>query len=486
MIEEHIKIHDKFSVEMKVGFSTHQEFDENEFSMDMWMFIPNSLDINRHTYSKSDFYRDMKSNIRLITPVYLMQDIANPEAKPLRLLRESFQRVAQNPVKSNVLDYEMHIKMFQSILKSALRDESLHIKHCESDVDCCSLLESHIDYISRIVAEYRNLQSLISVPTIGKTAFEYSLFGDEFMSNTIELHFLRLLKVLKEKYPALFDKKKVSLLSIIHAERRYKTEKGFPLINENDPDNNRNIINRLGTLRKYMESHLFLNLKVKEDGAFVRQFYYSLAAGISMIFATVIAFSFQQKYGNFTMPLFFALVVGYMLKDRIKELSRFYFSHKLDSKYFDNKTDIKFNDFPIGWYKESQSFIKDHQTPSEVKQLRNRSAILEAGNQINDEKIILYRLRMLLDRKRINTSNIYPVTGVNNILRFNLMQFSRMMDDPHIPLYVPDDEDGCKIVNGEKIYYLNLILRYRYLDKLELKRYRILFNREGILSLDRF
>ena len=37
-----------------------------------------------------------------------------------------------------------------------------------------------------------------------------------------------------------------------------------------------------------------------------------------MIFATGIAFAFQQKYGNFTIPLFVALVISYMLKDRIK------------------------------------------------------------------------------------------------------------------------------------------------------------------------
>ena len=34
---------------------------------------------------------------------------------------------------------------------------------------------------------------------------------------------------------------------------------------------------------------------------------HSIAAGMAMIFATAIAFAFQQKYGNFTMPLFIAL-----------------------------------------------------------------------------------------------------------------------------------------------------------------------------------
>ena len=63
MIEEHVKAHDKFSLELKVGFIAHKEQKTNDFAMNIWMFIPNSLDINRFTYSKTNFYRDLKSNI---------------------------------------------------------------------------------------------------------------------------------------------------------------------------------------------------------------------------------------------------------------------------------------------------------------------------------------------------------------------------------------------------------------------------------------
>lgn len=62
-----------------------------------------------------------------------------------------------------------------------------------------------------------------------------------------------------------------------------------------------------------------------------------LAAGLSMVFATVVSFSFQQTYGNFTMPLFIALVVSYMFKDRIKDLMHYWFANKLGSKFYDYK-----------------------------------------------------------------------------------------------------------------------------------------------------
>ncbi len=486
MIEELVKIHDKFSLELKVGFTARKKREVNDFSLDMWVFIPNSLDINRYTYSKMDFYRDVKSNVRLITPVYLLRDIANPEELPLKLLIKSFNEVASNPTRTNINDYESHIKMFQSIVKSSLRDDILHIKNCESEYERDFLVSSYIRNTYAVAEGYRNLIEIIHVPTIEKNIFEYYLFGDEFMSNLIELHTFKLLKILDEIHDDLYEKKKVDLLKLINYEIEYKKSKKFPIVEKNSQDKNRAAVSRFGALKKYIESQLFLHIKKREDGAFVKQIYYSVAAGISMIFATVVAFSFQMKYGNFTLPLFIALVVGYMLKDRIKELSRHYFSHKLDSKYFDNKTNISFNGMPIGWYKESQSFVKESQTPREIMQLRNRSDILEAENRINDEKIILYRLRMQLSRKEINSSNRYPVDGVNNILRFNISEFIRKMDNPHVPLYITDDETDYKIIDGEKIYYLNFILRYQYLDQLELKRYRIILNREGIKGLERF
>ncbi len=487
MIEDLVKIHDQFSLEFKIGFTAKKSQEENIFSANMWVYIPNSLDINRYTYSKSDFYRDVKSYIRLITPIYLLRDMVNPEELPFRLLQEAFVKVAGNPNRTNLMDYENHIKMFQSIMKSALRSEILHIQNCQSEEDKIYLLTTYVKNCRAASKLYRSLRQIINIPTITKDQFEYFLFGDEFMSNLIELHTFKILKDLDSKDKEAYEKEKKELLDLIDYEIQYKQEKGYAIIDKNSRDKNKDVVFRFGALKKYIESQLFLKIKKKEDGAVVKQFYYSVAAGISMIFATIIAFVFQIKYGNFTLPLFIAMVVAYMLKDRIKELSRFYFSHKLNSKYFDNRVDMKINDDDIvGVYKESQTFVSEDKIPREVVQLRNRSAILEAENRINDEKIILYRIQMALDSKIINHSNRYPISGVNDIIRFNISQFIHKMDNVEVPIYITDDETDYKIILGEKVYYLNFILRFEYADQLEYKRYRVMFNRNGIKEIELF
>ncbi len=69
MIDIKAKIHDKFSVEFKVGFVADGERG-NDFAINTWIFLPNSLDINPATYGSEDFYRDVKSNVRFITPIF--------------------------------------------------------------------------------------------------------------------------------------------------------------------------------------------------------------------------------------------------------------------------------------------------------------------------------------------------------------------------------------------------------------------------------
>ena len=101
MIEIQVKIHDKFSLEFKVGFLTWgDDLSENTFRMNTWIFVPNSLDINPATYTKTQFYRDVNTNTRLITPIFPLGEIASGEAVPLRRLRDAFGSLAESPAKA--------------------------------------------------------------------------------------------------------------------------------------------------------------------------------------------------------------------------------------------------------------------------------------------------------------------------------------------------------------------------------------------------
>lgn len=484
MIEESVKIHDKFSLEIKLGFNARKKQKVSDFILNTWLFIPNSLDINPLTYEKKDFYRDLKSNIRLITPVYLLRDIAGNKNSPFSNLEKSFECLASNPSRSNTVNYEYHIKMFLSILKSALRDDIDHIIRNDIVDDKLFLLNSYIENVEIITTKYRNLRRIINVSTITKELFNFYHFGDEFMSNVIEQHTFKLLSNLEKGKPKDFVSLKKKLLHVIHSEIEYKREKGFPVVEKKEANRNRELIFRLGLLKKFAENELFLTANKKKDGVLVEQLYYSIAAGISMVFATAIAFSFQIKYGNFTMPFFVALVVSYMLKDRIKDLGRYYFAYKLGRRYFDHKTKISLKEKEVGWSKEAMDFISEEKVPVEVIKIRNRSAILEANNRSFSERIILYRKLVRIFRPKLDESIQYSTSGINDIIRFNISNFITKMDNPDFPLFITDD-DEVKVIKGERAYYLNLIMQMKNEEQLIYKRYRIVLNREGIIDIER-
>ena len=485
MIEDQVKIHDKFSVEIKLGFNARRKPAVSDFAVNTWIFVPNSLDINRSTYEKSDFYRDLKSNIRLITPVYLLRDIARRDVEPFVLLEKSFADLASNPTRTKTAAYEYHIRMFVSIVKSALRNEIQHIQANGNDADFQFLIQELTGNIETIGANYRNLRRIINVPTVSRELMNYYHFGDEFLSNLFEQHAFKLLDGLgKSGQPD--ESTRLSLLELINTEVKYKREKGFPVVEKNSTDRNRELVFRLSLLKKYAENELFLNTNQRRDGIWIEQVYLSIAAGLSMIFATAVAFSFQQKYGNFTMPFFVALVVSYMLKDRIKEVTRYYFAHKLGRRFFDHRTDISLSEHRIGWSKESMVFTPEYKIPREVIKIRNRSAILEAENRNNREQIILYRKLVRLNRQSLNECSQYPTGGMNDIISFNVSNFIQKMDNPVVPLYAPGENGKIEIIKGEKMYYINLIMQLKSEDQSEYKRYRIVLNRKGIREIEKF
>jgi len=486
MIEENVKIHDLFSLEIKVGFVAQSTARLNDFAFNFWIFIPNGLDINRFTYTKDRFYRDLTTHIRLITPVYLLQNIAESSAPPLRSLEESFTRLALTPNRSSQANYEYQIKMFLSILKSSLRDGVNHAINSKLDDDRNELLQSYLTNVKKIADKYRALGRIINVPSVCNELVDYFLFGDEFMSNLIELHTFRLIQMLKKSHPDNYDRMKDSLISMANNEIAYKKEKGYLVVDNDNKKNNQELVFRLGMLKKYAESDLFLDVKKRKDGVWVEQILFSVAAGLSMIFATIVAFSFQLKFGSFTIPMFVALVVSYMLKDRIKELARFYFAHKLTKRYFDHKIRMSSHNQEIGWVRESMDFISEKNVPVEVLRKRDRSSILEANNRANNERIILYRTLVRLNKESIDANSEYPVAGVNEIFRLNISNYIQKMDNTDFPLFYPDRQEGFKIVNGEKIYYLNLILQAKVDDHWDYKRYRIIFNRKGIQEIETY
>ena len=131
MIEVKTKIHDNFSVEFKQSFVSGCNTGEKkkDFVVNTWIFVPSSLDINSATYGKQQFWRDIKSNLRLITPEVELRDVTGT---PLSYLKESIGRMENGISKTETDDFEYYMKMFCSISKSSMREGHAKVKKADS------------------------------------------------------------------------------------------------------------------------------------------------------------------------------------------------------------------------------------------------------------------------------------------------------------------------------------------------------------------
>lgn len=194
----------------------------------------------------------------------------------------------------------------------------------------------------------------------------------------------------------------------------------------------------------------------------------------------MISFFATLRFGNFTTDLFIILVFSYMFKDRIKDMMRYYFSSKLGKKYFDTKLKLSIRKQEIGWIKEAFDYIEENKLSEEVRNMRARSPLVEAENQVYDEKIMLYRKWVNLSKEEIEKYKEYRLSGINDITRINLLNFTQKMDNPHIPLYISDEERGYISIEGNKMYSLYFILHCKSDEDEYYKKYRVMFNRNGI------
>ena len=485
MISIQAKKHDNFSVEFKFGFNCTEDGIRDDFSVNAWIFVPNSLDINPENYGKKQFYRDIKSNVRLITPVYLLREMAQDDSLPLKSLRKALENTALRTKTADTDTCEYHLKMFAAIFKSSLRNQSSYLRGADSLTSAGHAVSDYAGSTRDILSKFRDLYHIIDVPIVPDKVRSYFRLCDEVMSHIVEMQTIRIIRKIdaRQDRDSLMDIRS-ELMELVMEERAYKVSRRYGVVSR-DQEQDRRLVYHHGMLKKFIESELYIRLEKKRDGVAVEQLYYSIAAGVAMIFATAVAWIMQVKYGNITWPLFIALVVSYMLKDRIKDLMRYYFAHKLGNKYYDKKASITIGKTRVGEIKEGFDFISASKTPAEVLKLRERSASVEEESRVFDEKVMLYRKRVAIDDAALSANDDYPMSGINEIMRLHLTRFTHKMDNPVVPIDSVDEQGNIVSVRVQKIYYVNVIFQVQHDGEVEYHHFRITMTRDGVLRVER-
>ncbi|OQA92484.1 MAG: hypothetical protein BWY26_00250 [Elusimicrobia bacterium ADurb.Bin231] len=484
MIQESVKVHDKYQFEIKLGYKVFESEQDTQYNIEIYFFFPGSLDINSHTYTKQDFYKDLRTYIRFKTPSVILRHFMDKDS-PFEKLKSCCERLLKEPESPAICKEYIHkIKMFCCILKSALRDHVKFVALSESPDSIKILINEYLSNLQKIRDGFRSLYGLMAMPNMPVQARSYFLFSDEYISHRIEQYSFSLLRILKKNTAEEDIKYTKQIYDLIEEEFKYREKNKFPSIPRETGDNEE-VVFRKSVLKRFIGSILFLKTRSEKEGFLLEQILFGVAAGLSMMFATAVAFFSQSKFGSISLPVFIVLIVSYIFKDRIKELLRMYFAKNLQKVFFDHKIILYTAEREkIGLVKEVFYFIKEKNIPKEIMRMRDRDHITEIENGLWGEKIAVYIEQVRLSAKKLkNIFKDYSIDSINDIMRFDISKFLSKMDNPQKAVFLFHRNEFKKIY-ADRVYHINMIIKYQMKNNMLYKKFRIVLNRDGIKRIE--
>lgn len=481
MIRSKIKIHDKFSVVIDVTYDKIFKKKKSKYTTITYLFIPDSLNINTKTYPATKFYNDVRLFLEYDSPNYTLDDINLGENYLLKNLLSNTGKYLKNTSDKNRSLFKNQVKMFAATFSSLLREETdAIIKKRNVSIEN---IEKFLDKIDLILSEYREVVSIVKDSHIEDKHKNVVFYADEHMSNVVELELMKLFNQLQKKEFKISSLDRI--VSIINAEQKYKKQKLYDSPKDKNI-NSEELLYKRNQLKKYIESVFFLDQDIRKDGAVFEQTLLALSAGLAMIFSTGIAFYYQQLYGNFTMPFFLALVVSYMLKDRIKGLISMLFVSKSSIFFYDFKIKVT-NSLgkKIGLFKENFAFVSIKKLGAKITKHRQKNLIVKVKTESLNEQVIQYKKKIVIYPKKFGDD--LPdenINGLTDVTRLNFHRFIQYMDDPKKDyILIKKGEVYNKVAN--KIYHINIIQKYYTEEGVEFSRYRVILNRNGIKRIEK-
>lgn len=469
MIEESLKIHGKHQFEVKQKVL----FDRNErvirYQIDTYFFLPVALQINRDNYSTKSFWRSLKNYMRLRPPNCQLAQLADGDA--LHALRAQLAMLAEQPV-IPVAQYENLLKRHVLTCARALRLHSKRIRHQQHDDG--DAVATTMASLAAALAAYRELRPY-SARIEAKIASQAFAYCDEYLSLITSYTLRKLL-------PHLGENARLPVVAVLEDEAQYRARHlpEYAALDQADDHDNERRLYRWSLLRKYVSSYLYFDIRRKKGNNILLHSLYGIAAAISMIFATAIAFSWQDRYGSLSMNLFIALVIGYIFKDRIKEIGREQL-YRLFRKWIpDHRLMIyRGEDTIVGICKESFHFMEESHLAPAIRELRAHAHWIKLVNDPRAENVLHYKKAVELR----NQPELFAATQhtIIDITRFSIADFLKQVDNLLEELPLADDDNGSM---GERVYHICMIRQVTLDGRTANELARIVINAEGIKRLE--
>ena len=485
MIKESVKKLGDYSLEIKFKYRPEPKtglLRIKKYNVDIYFFLPVSLGVNRKNYTKMDFYREINSYLKIDPPKVLLADLIKAEDQVSVLLKKAFQDY--NPDNEESFEnLDTLLKIYVNILKKAVKRELRGIRKVGDELEKNRLAQRFIKNFSLGLTKFRQIeQKYCNDDFDGSEAKRVFNYADEYISTLYSKYLYHIWQIVENlEMPESMETKK-QVTDEIYKEREYKKQQNYPIAeSKDDSKENEKFLFRWEMIKNFINNKLILTTRFDKDNKWLIQFYYSLAAGIAMIFATGIAFYYNQKFGNFTMRFFVVLVISYMFKDRIKDWIKDLINYLLKKETYDHTINIyDDNSHILGNIAQGFDFLPQRNLPDDILEVRNAKHMTDIEDN-SVERIMHYKSKI-----KLNTAKLYEfykgvkIRGINDVTYFNTSPLLMRMEEPETSILLMDDDKKFATFRSEKVYHFNMIIVHSDKQNKTIKRYRIVLNRNGI------
>lgn len=518
------RVHDRTQFESKFDFELADgtaKARQKSYEVDLYFFFPSSMGVSSDSYSRKAFYGDLTHLLRVRTPELKRRKgglFVGPRLSSVEAYFESHLDTVRRSQLSQLVVHDTRLfgclvytelKRLQSDLNRVVKRARTHNRP-ELVAGFHDRLRHRLESVHGAIRSYREryIWPIKTEPILLDHEVQRSLLlVDEYLSYRLESTAVGMYSKL-EPFGVEVEDLLHQIEALLTGELAYRQEHLQAAVR---PGKSRveSHYYRLGLLKKYVSEVLFLDTRRINKDYVYRNFIAAFGAGLAAFFATLTNIqtfqmvSGQEEVGVRIFTLLALGVTAYIFKDRIKDLSKDYFNHRLKSWLPDYDVQMFYTHYSsegnpeqvyLGTSQELVRYLSRSKLPPDIDYVRE----IGHRNELEPERletVINYNKRMKLDvneelREHFGNAR---VKRIHDVLRFDVSHFLAKLADPQKRLSYFDPEKGIVTTEAPKLYHLNLVFRYVVGDwqdgqclkeTVDYERLRVVLNKKGIVRVE--
>lgn len=455
MLIDAIKQHGKKQIEVKQKIRITDKTKKLKYRVDTFFIFPGALQITENNFKKEEFKHNLKCYLSL-----------SEQSPSLSGLRNELSELRLSPGQEEESDD--FYRRFCLKYKTALQESSRSLM--ENQELSVEETEAFLQTVNKLLEEFRKI----------KSSQENSDHLVQLLDKLDEYLTVVTAFCLRDLSEVCIGEPRNKILSFWQEVEKYRASR-FPVESIEGESKESAFLMRWSFLKKFVQSSLFLDIRYKQGAPLLTHSIYGSAAALSMLFATVLAFFYQDRYGSLSRNLFFALVIAYIFKDRFKEIVRDWLSNVIFRRWIpDRRLFIFLGKKKVGCAKENFDFVSLNELPISNKDILQEDARL-LSDCFRQSKLTPYACDSIFRYSReitLSASEFPDEACLIDIIRFNISEFLHNLGatSEGLPFFC----DNGKSPKGEKLYNIYLFRSFCVGEKSDSEVIRVTVNAKAV------